>query len=95
MESPSPETKKEDTEKHGVDPQEMSDYIKHLRELEKGGSIKKSKATKTSLDPITLTEGDLYDIGDTIMDVTAKALKQFERQQQDVLGAIQTGLQEL
>jgi len=59
----------------------MSTRIKCPRELEKGGSKKKSKATKASLDPITLTEGKLYDIGDTVRDVTTKALQQFEKQQ--------------
>ena len=53
-----------------MDPQETSTCIKHSRELEKGRYKKKSKATKTSLDPITLTEDDLYDIGDTVRDVT-------------------------
>jgi len=93
--SPSPEIKEEDTEQHGMDPKEMSTRIKHSRELEKGGSRKKSKATKTSLDHITLTEGDLYDNGDTVRDVTTEALQQFEKQQQIILRAIQTGLQEL
>lgn len=62
-----------------MDPQETSTCIKHPRELEKRGSRKKSKATKTSLDPITLTEGDLHDIGDTVIDVTMEALQQFEQ----------------
>lgn len=48
--------------------------IKRPRELEKGGSRKNSKVTKTSLDPITLMEGDLHDFGDIIRDVTRKAL---------------------
>ena len=47
------------------------------------------------LDPITLTEGDLYNIGDTVKDVTAKALEQFGKKQKIILGAIQIGLQEL
>lgn len=59
------------------------------------GSRKKSKASKTSLDPITLTEGDLHDIGDKVWDVTAEALQQFEQQQHLLLGAIQMGLHEL
>ena len=52
----------------------MSTYIKHPREQEKGGLRKKYKATKTLLDPITLTEGDLHEIGDTVQDVIAEAL---------------------
>lgn len=62
-----------------MDPQETFGRIKHPRELEKGGSRNKSKATKTSLDPITFTKGDLYDIGDIVRDVTMEALKQFEK----------------
>lgn len=93
--SPSPETEEETEEQHGVDPQETSSRIKRPREPEKEGSRKKSKATKTSLDPITLTEGDLHDIDDKVRDVTTDALQQFEQQQQIILGAIHTSLQEL
>ena len=64
---------------HDANPQETSNHIKRLSDLEKGGSRKKSKATKTSLEPITLTDGDLYDINDTIRDVTAEALQQFKK----------------
>lgn len=71
-----------------MDPQEMFTLIKHLREMEKGVSRKKFKATKTSMDPITLMEGDLYDIGDIVSDVTMEALQQFQKQQQIILGAI-------
>lgn len=39
------------------------------------GSRKKYKANKVSLDPITLTEGDLHDIGDMVQDVTAEELQ--------------------
>jgi len=56
---------------------------------------KKTKASKTSFDPITLTEGDLHDIGETVRDVTMEALQQFEEQQQLLLGALRTKLQEL
>ena len=56
---------------------------------------KKSKPSNTSLDLITLTEGDLNDIGDTVWDATAEMLQQFEQQQQQALGAIQMGLRKL
>lgn len=75
-----------------MEPQETSTHIKHPRELEKGGSREKSKATKTSLDPITLTEGDLHDIDDIVRDVNTKNLKQFDQRQQIILGAMQTRL---
>ncbi len=95
MRPPSPETEEEtnkQTEQHDADPQAMFAHIKHPREKEKAGSRKKSKATKTLLDPITLIEGDLHDIGDTMRDVTMEALQQFEQQKQIILGAIQIGL---
>jgi len=41
---------------------------------EQVGPIKKTKASKTYFDPITLTEGDLYNIGETVRDVTIEAL---------------------
>lgn len=81
MRPPSPETKQETDEKieqHVADPQVTSARIKHAREQEKGGSRKKSKATRASLELITLTEGDLYDIGDRMWGVTMEALQQFE-----------------
>jgi len=65
----------EHIEQHGVDPHTTSDHIKHPREQEKVGSRKKYKANKVSLDPITLTEGDLHDIGDMVQDVTAEELQ--------------------
>ena len=62
-----------------MDLQVTSAHLKRPREQEKGGLRKKSKATKTSLDPITLTEGNLHEIGDMVRDVTAEALQQFEQ----------------
>lgn len=67
---PSPETK-EETEQQNANPQETSAHIKCPRELEKGGPRKKSKKTKTLLDPITLIEGDMHDISDIVWGVTA------------------------
>jgi len=77
--SPSPKTEEEDINHHNMDPQDIFTCIKRPRELEKGGSRKKSKATKTLLEPITLREGDLYDISDIVRDVTTEALQQFEK----------------
>lgn len=94
MRSPSPKTEWE-IEKHYMDPQETSTRIKCPREMAKGGPRKKSKVTKTSLDPITLIEGNLHDISDTLRDVTVEAIQKFQQQQQIILGAIQIGLQEL
>lgn len=74
------------TEQHGVDLQATSTHIKCPRAQEKGGSRKKSKASKSSLDPITLTKGDLHDIRDTVRDVTKKALQQFKQQHQLLFG---------
>lgn len=55
----------------------------------------KRKASKSSFDPITLTEGDLHDIGKTVRHVTTEALQQFKEQHQLVLGALETQIQEL
>lgn len=41
---------------------------------------KNSKASKSSLDPIALTEVDLNDIEDTVRHATAELLQQFEQQ---------------
>ena len=49
----------------------------------------------TSFDLITLTEGDLHDIGETVRDETAEALWQSEEQHEMVLGALQTWIQDL
>lgn len=49
--------------------------IKRTRGPEKLGLQKKSKSIKTSLDLITLTEGDLNDIGDMMRDAIAELLQ--------------------
>lgn len=60
------------------------------------GPQKKSKASKTSFDLITLTERDLHDIGETVRDITTEeALQQFAEEHQTVLGALQAQIQEL
>jgi len=53
------------------------------------GPWKKSKASKTSFDLITLTKGDLHDIGEMVCNVTAEALQQFAEENQMALGALQ------
>jgi len=80
VKSPLPETEEEtdeQTEQHDTNPDATFACISHPREQDKGGSRKKYKDTKTSLDIITLTEGDLHDINDTVHDVTMEALQQF------------------
>jgi len=41
---------------------------------ERSGPRKKVKTSKLDIDPITLTEGDLHDISETVHDVTNEAL---------------------
>lgn len=48
--------------------------IKHPRGQEKVGLQKKFKANKMSMDSNTLTEGDLNDIGDKVLDATVELL---------------------
>lgn len=43
------------------------------------GPRKKSKVTKPPLDPITLIEGDLDEIGDKVCDTTTELLHQFKQ----------------
>lgn len=42
-----------------------------------GRAAKKSKASKTYFNPITLIEGESPEIGETVRDITAETLQQF------------------
>jgi len=53
--------------------------VKWYREQEKAGPQKKTKATKPSLDLITLMDGDLDEIGDKVRDTTTELFQQFEK----------------
>lgn len=46
------------------------------------------KASNTSFDLITLTEGDLHDIGETVRDVTVEDLQQFAKENQMLFRAL-------
>ncbi len=63
---PSPQMEEEERSQQGSgDQQEITPFqVKQYREQEKEGPHKKTKATKSSLDPITLMEGNLDDIRD-------------------------------
>ena len=65
----------EDTEE-GIDPGTTSTQLKGPRITERLGPRKKVKVSKLTIDPITLTEGDLYDIDDTVREVTKEALQE-------------------
>lgn len=71
---PSPKTKEEEQSEQGGDDQEEQEgtpfSVKWYREQGKEGSWKKSKVTKPSLDPITLIDNDLDEIGDKVRDTT-------------------------
>ena len=69
-----------------------STQLKRPRVTERLGPWKKVKASKLAIDPITLTKGDLYDIGDTVHEVTKEALQEAMSQQQIVLGALRAQL---
>jgi hypothetical protein len=56
---------------------------------------KKAKASKLDGELITLTEGDLGDIGDTVREVTREAIDEAMTEQQIVLGVLRVQLQEL
>ena len=75
-------------EEGGADPQTASTQLKCKHPTERTGLRKKVKALKLSIDPITLTEGDLHDIGKTVHDVTFEALQNFIQENPIVLGAL-------
>lgn len=72
-----------------------STQLMHPHKTERVGSRKKVKASKLAIDRITLTKGDLHDIGKTIRNVTNEALQDFMQEHQTVLGALRAQLQEL
>lgn len=61
-------------EEGSTDPQTASKQLKHYHLSERTGPCKKVKASKLSINLITLTEGDLHDIGKKVRYVTYKAL---------------------
>jgi len=63
--------------------------------VEQVGLRNKVKASKLSIDPITLTEGDLHDISKMLHDVTNEALQDLIQENQIVLGALRAQLQDL
>ena len=78
-----------------MDPTTMSTQLKWPHIVERAGPRKKVKASKLAIDPLTLTKGDLHDIGETVRDVTSEGLQEFMKEHQTVLEAIRAQLQEL
>jgi len=66
----------------------MCTQLKCPRITERVGPRKKVKDLKLAIDPITLTKGDLYDIGKMVCDVTNEALYEFMQEHQTMLGAL-------
>lgn len=84
--SPSSQTKEEEQYEQGGGDQESSPFwVKWNWEKEKEGLQKMSKATMSSLDPITQIEGDLDDIGDKVRDTMVELLYNFEQYQKQAL----------
>lgn len=79
----------------GADPSTMSAHLKWLHATKQTGPWKKTKASKLDGEPITVTEGDLCNIGDTVHKVTKEVLQEAMTEQQIVLGALTMKLQEL
>lgn len=77
-----------ETEEGGADPHTTSTPLKRQCPREQVGLRKKSKASKTSFDPTTLTEGNLHDIGETVQDVTMEALQQLAKENHMVMGVL-------
>ena len=95
MPSKGHEVEEGEVEEGGVDPQTISIELKRQHPAEWAGSQKKVKASKLSIDPITLTEVDLHDIGKMVHDAANEALQDFIQENQIVLGALRAQLQEL
>jgi len=60
-----------------MDPGTTSTQLKCLHTTERAGPRKKVKASKFSIDLITLTKGDLHDINEIVHDVINEALQDF------------------
>jgi len=71
-----------------VDPKTASTQLKHQHLSERMGSRKKVKVSELSIDLITLTEGDLHDIGETVHEIMTEALQDLAEENQIVLGAL-------
>jgi len=81
--------------KERMDPAPKSTQLKRPCVHEKPALWKKTKVTKTSADPIQLTEGDLLDIGEAVHDVTKDAFEELMMEQTNVLWALRAQLQAL
>jgi len=64
-------------EEGSADPQTKSTQLNRQHLTERTRPRKKAKESKLSIDLITLTDGDLHDIGEMVRDVTSEALQNF------------------
>lgn len=89
------EAEETETEKGSTDLGTASPQLKWPCITERSGPRKKVKASKLATDPITLTKGDLHDIGEMVRDITSEVLQEFMQEHQAMLGALRAQLQEL
>lgn len=75
-----------------VDPATTSQPLKQPRNPDKPVPRKKVKASKTFINPIMLTEGDLFDIGEIVCDVNKDALQEVMTQHKTLLGVLSVQL---
>lgn len=75
----SPGQEAEDTKlvEESVDAGTNSTQLKWPHIAERMGPRKKVKASKPAIDPITLIQCDLHDIGEMVQDVTSEVLQYF------------------
>lgn len=78
-----------------ADPGPELTQLKWSHVPEKLAPRKKVKATKTSVDPITLTEGDLFDINEMVRNVTKDTLEEVMTKQTPMLGVLRAQLKDL
>jgi len=75
-----------------ANPEITSQQLKRSRVPWKPVPNKKTKASKTSIDPVMLTEGDLFYIGETVHDVFKVTLQEVMVEQNTMLGVLRTQL---
>lgn len=66
-----------DLAEESIGPRTSSTQLKWSRITERSGPRKNIQASKLAINPITLTEDDLYDIGEMIRNATTEALQEF------------------
>lgn len=92
MSSQGHEAEEVETVEGSADPRTMSTQLKFPHIAERVGLRKTFKASRLSIDPITLTKGDLHDIDEMVHDGTNEALQDFTQEHETMLRALRVEL---